>query len=515
MRKVDAANGLSADLHEFLITDEGTALMTIYQIISHDVTEFREFAPEEEDTNYIWDSLFQELDLETGELLFQWRASDHLLINISYHGIGPGGTLDDPYDWFHINSIQKDELGNYLISARYSHSIHYINGRTGEIIWTYGGRLNDFMDLSDGFGINFAFQHDARFLPLDTFPNTYRPGPEKAGQTTKLLTYFDNTAEDQHYEWGMTYSRALLVELKYPTVESSSDGDEGGGMLEKRGQAKAVYTEQEANEAKVVEINGTDPKYTVRVIASFENPRLPRSSSQGSVQILPQAEDDPKVLVGYGLNAIWTEYSADGTVLCDAHFGAQTSWELGDIQSYRILKFAWTGRPETSPSADISDDDVEIYVSWNGATEVVDWIVQCSDTDTDDDRDWEDVVRMEKSGFETIIPLPEDISDSRYLRVIALGEAGRRLDFGVSETIDCGMIRSYFSGAYGIATALKTSVARVSTLRIFLILVSAASGFLVLFEVYRRYLSWRTGRPGGSALRWRKGGAYRLLSEAS
>lgn len=508
VHKVGAANGLSADLHEFLITPEGTALMTMYQVAPHDVAAFREFDPanpEDQDPGYIWDCVFQEVSVETGDLIFEWRASDHVDVTETYHGIGPGGTKNDPFDWFHINSIEKDELGNYLVSARYTHSITYVNGKTGDVIWTLGGRSNNFMDLSDGFGINFAWQHDARLLPTDTFPNMYTPPTARPGYTTKLVTLFDNAAEDQHYEYGLEYSRGLLLEVTYPDgpfVQKESISD-----LNRRQDS----SELDLNVEKVRNINGTNPDYTVRVIKSYENPRKVRSSSQGSMQIIPRDGQDPKVLVGYGLNALFTEFDADGTVLCDVHFGADTSWERGDIQSYRAYKFPWTGRPETKPAVDISDDDVEVYVSWNGATDVVDWILQCSESDTDDEQEWADVVRVAKNGFETVIPTPESgIGESRYLRVIALGEAGRRLDYGVSETVDRGLMASYFP-----LLNSHLPVTSMSPLKMVLILISTVSGMFLLYELYRYYLSSRLGRQGGGPLRWRrKGPAYRLLGDA-
>lgn len=39
------------------------------------------------------------------------------------------------WDYFHINSVDKDAGGNYLISARDACAIHKINGTDGEIIW--------------------------------------------------------------------------------------------------------------------------------------------------------------------------------------------------------------------------------------------------------------------------------------------------------------------------------------------------------------------------------------------
>ena len=515
VHKVGGANGLSADLHEFLITPEGTALMTMYQITPGDVTMLRDFDPmnpEDKNPNYIWDCVFQELSIETGDVIFEWRASEHFNMTETYRGIELGGTTADPFDWFHINSVEKDELGNYLISARYTHSITYIDGKTKETIWQIGGKNNHFMDLSGGNATNFAWQHDARFVPTDIFPNIYTPSATRPGFTTKLVSVFDNAAEDQHYHYGAELSRGLLLEVTYPTPGSRNPMSELSGLIgSEPGLAKRGFGAD--NQKKLETINRTDPNYTVRVVKSYENPLQIISSSQGSMQILPQERgEDSKVLVGYGLNAAWTEFDSNGTALCDVHFGANTSFERGDIQSYRAYKFAWTGRPETRPSVDITDDDAEVYVSWNGATDVVEWVLQCSDTGRVGETNWADVVLVPKHKFETAITIPEDVGDSRYLRVIALAENRRRLDFGTSATIDRGIVASYFPG---LNSKLPETVAHMAPMKVFLVVVCNVSLIFVVYEAYRRYLVWRHGRPSSGPLLWRKPGpAYRFLGEA-
>jgi hypothetical protein len=55
-------------------------------------------------------------------------------------------------------------------------------------------------------------------------------------------------------------------------------------------------------------------------------------------------------------------------MLCDVHFGAESVFGFGRISSYRAFKSEWVGRPVTPPDIKMIDGDV--YVSWNGATEV-------------------------------------------------------------------------------------------------------------------------------------------------
>jgi hypothetical protein len=65
-----------------------------------------------------------------------------------------------PWDYFHINSVDRDSKGNYVISARHCKAVYYIDGSTGEILWKLGGKNSTF---TMGENTHFAFQHDARF----------------------------------------------------------------------------------------------------------------------------------------------------------------------------------------------------------------------------------------------------------------------------------------------------------------------------------------------------------------
>jgi hypothetical protein len=145
-KQIEAANGLDADLHDFRITAENTALITIYEIIEADLSSINASLAKGE----IWDSLFQEIDLETGEALFQWRASDHIDWAEAYFDMNKqvDGSKGRPWDFYHINTVDKDPAGNYLVSGRLTRSIIYINGTSGDIIWRLGGKRNDFKDLS-------------------------------------------------------------------------------------------------------------------------------------------------------------------------------------------------------------------------------------------------------------------------------------------------------------------------------------------------------------------------------
>lgn len=494
--KYEAAEGRFADLHEFLVTDDNTALMSVYQSVPRDVSMFRTFKPKEKDPNYVWDSLIQEIDLRTHRLKWQWRATDHVDLNETYRPIGNvDGTKKNQWDWLHLNSAQKDEFGNYLISARFPHSIYYVDGKTKKTLWQLGGKKNTFMDLSDGNATNFAFQHHARLHSADAFPNLYTP-VKRPGFTTKLLTMFDNAAENVHYHYGLPLSRGLLLELTYPTpgtklARSGPQKSNSFDSLAHGSEDSHISKPAEINNVeKIKAINGSDPNYTVRVIMSYENPDRIRSSSQGSMQIIPQGpREDFKILVGYGLAAAWTEFASNGTVLCDVHFGAKTSFETGQIQSYRVYKQKWTGRPNWKPKALI---DLDLYVTWLGATDVVEWLVQYSPTKTKEEQSWTDVLRLQKTKFEETIVIPKGLRDSRYLRVVALDKKGARMENGVSDPVYRGFLAARYPWVYDLLPRIFISR---GTWEITAILAVVIANLFVIYQINRRCWKWRIRRP--------------------
>lgn len=363
--KIPAAGGLDGDLHEFRITDNGTAMVTVYEVVTTDLTELGKSSE-----GSVWDCLIQEFNIATGELIFQWRAVDHYRIADTFRDIGGEGGVGAAFDFFHINSIDKDLKGNYLISSRYMHTITYISGETGEIIWILGGKKNMFEDLSGGNATSFAYQHDARFLSDHTGVSLFNNAVLEA---------------DPHLA---PYTQGLIIKLD-------------------------------------------EEKMTAELIGEYINPQHIRAISQGSMQVLANGN----VFMGYGNAAAFTEYASNGTVLCDAHFGPGVNFGSGSVQSYRAYKYEWHGWPITNPDAALIRDsrgDWDVYVSWNGATEVDAWILQgSSDAEAAEDA-WEDIEVLTKTEFESHFSISETYP--RYLRVFALDSKDTVL--GMSSPLD-------------------------------------------------------------------------------
>jgi hypothetical protein len=177
---VHAANGYQADLHEFQITPQGNALITIYSPVKN--VDLRSVGGPRNGT--LLDSIIQEINIKTGQLIWEWHAYGHVHLNESYAG-KPNA---NPYDFFHINSVQLLPNGDFLVSARHTFAVYEINPTTGKIVWIVGGKHSSYRMKA---GTNFEWQHDARLY----------------GWT---LTVFDDAAG---YRRNESQSRALSIWL--------------------------------------------------------------------------------------------------------------------------------------------------------------------------------------------------------------------------------------------------------------------------------------------------------------
>ena len=135
---------------------------------------------------------------------------------------------------------------------------------------------------------------------------------------------------------------------------------------------------------------------------------------QGNLQRLPNGH----YLVGWGHLPYFTEFGPRGKKVFDGRFG-----HVG-VDSYRAYRFAWIGRPRYRPS--VALDGGALYVSWNGATEVVRWQLLGGRRRNE----LAPVVTVRKRSFETEIPLPPDVD---YVAVRALDR--KSLSMARSDTL--------------------------------------------------------------------------------
>jgi Arylsulfotransferase (ASST) len=345
VKSVEAGSYQAAsDMHEFMLLPDGkSALLTQYLRSAADLCQWDIC----NGLGYIQEGAFQEVDVETGKVLFEWKSLDHIDTAESYvppdttEISGNGRDIGLPWDYFHINSVDKNAAGDYLISARHTSGIYKISGKDGHVIWRLNGAKSDFQlkDFDTEYG--FSFQHDARFI--------------HESRTTTTISLFDNGSNG--YNFTQDISTGVVVILDHE-------------------------------------------KMTATRLRNYSSPPLEdglqhMSKSQGNTQLLPNGN----VVVGWGNNAYWSEYLEDGTPVWYGSIG------LTNVMNYRAHKFNWTGLPLTRPAlwtyskSGTHEEGLMVYVSWNGATEVRQWSIF---TASSAKGPWHLQATIPKNGFETI-----------------------------------------------------------------------------------------------------------------
>jgi hypothetical protein len=147
--RLPAGGGRQSDLHEFTLTPRGTALVTSYEVREVNLSSVG--GPSR---GKAISGIVQEISIPGARVLFEWNSFDHVAVDEAYNpytGVA--------YDYFHINSVDVDADGHYLVSARNTWAVYKVHSETGRVLWRLGGKRSSF---AMGPGTRFAWQHDAR-----------------------------------------------------------------------------------------------------------------------------------------------------------------------------------------------------------------------------------------------------------------------------------------------------------------------------------------------------------------
>jgi len=211
---VRAGNGLQADLHEFQLTPQGTALITAYEPIMCDLSSVGGSAEDG-----VTDSVFQEIDVKTGLVMYEWTSIDHVALSESYEPAGHS-SAPYPYDFFHLNSISLDSDGSLLISSRNTWTVYKLNAGSGQIVWRLGGKHSSFK-LGPGAGT--AWQHDPRELPggaISIFDNG--ASPKAHSQSRAIVVSLNGSSASLSQR--LTHTPALVAESQ-GSMQALANGD--------------------------------------------------------------------------------------------------------------------------------------------------------------------------------------------------------------------------------------------------------------------------------------------------
>ena len=362
VRRVRAGNGYEGDHHEFLISPQDTALFDIYGRVPMDLSPYGGGAD-----SAALEGVIQEVDIETGEVLFEWHSLDHISIDESYSE--PPDQPEFAHDYFHINSIEVDHDDNLIVSARRTSAVYKIDRKSGEVIWRLGGKKSDF---EMGEGTRTDWQHDAR------------------RQADGTITIFDNGGVTKDVQ-----SRGIVVELDEDAM-------------------------------------------TAKLVREYTHPDQVLAATQGSVQVLPNGN----VFVGWGSEPLMSEFDSEGELIFNANFPVEG-------ESYRAFRFPWTGHPRGAPpavavEAGPGEDEVTLYASWNGATEVAEWEVLAGP----DPESLEPVGSAPRKGFETAVTSK---TGEAFVSVRAKDASGKTL--GTARAVELAEAGTQASGNVRVETS--------------------------------------------------------------
>lgn len=240
---------------------------------------------------------------------------------------------------------------------RHTHSIYLISGQTGAIIWTLGGRRNVFTELAPAIASpdpiapvrTMEWQHHARLVP---------------GSNGRELTFFDNH-----------------------------------GIDTSQGKCRSSGT---CSRGLRVAIDATSSPPTVQILRQYLHQADLRSKNQGSLQLLPGATSAAaNVLIGWGHSPTITEHAPDGTTVMDVQFAPWPDNVTPAPDNYRAYKMDWVATPYWDPALAVRENlqgDLDVFASWNGATEVREWVVRGGDSGAV-------LARARRTGFETRLSL--------------------------------------------------------------------------------------------------------------
>jgi hypothetical protein len=190
---------------------------------------------------------------------------------------------------------------------------------------------------------------------------------------------------------------------------------DNGSLVFENGTPKAV------EESRGIVLDLDERKMKATLVREYTHPDKQYADAAGNMQVLPNGN----VFVGWGRGLAISEFSEDGEMLFDATL-------LRKNESYRAFRFSWSARPSDQPAAvaeRVSEEEVRVYASWNGATEVATWEILAARHQGR----LKSLGQVPRNGFETAMVVR---TSDPYVAVRAKDSSGRAL--GTSKVLRPG-----------------------------------------------------------------------------
>ncbi|KAK4507479.1 hypothetical protein PRZ48_001214 [Zasmidium cellare] len=343
--KVDLGTfGVDFNSHEFYFNDDGSEAIVLVEDRRDSSKEQALGIGYEKDCKCLFDG-FKVLDTKTWKPLFEWTSFDRISLSEStFLDGGVNTSCEDSWGWdyVHLNSVDRDQNGDFYVSARHTDSIYKVSKDDGRIMWRLHGRQGDEGEW-DMKGLRFSRQHNVRFRGFNG--------------THELITILDNANGQDKQHSSHPFSRGLTIAIKADV----------------------------------------EPK-TARIVQAIDHPLGEGSYAprRGNYQVLPNGH----IFMGWSEQATQSEHTEDGKLVMQATLA--TEW----LGTYRSYKYPFVGQPAYPPKAASAaymseyrnTTSTMVHVSWNGATEIASWNLYKT---TETGSPMIKIFSKEKTGFET------------------------------------------------------------------------------------------------------------------
>ena len=170
-----------------------------------------------------------------------------------------------------------------------------------------------------------------------------------------------------------------------------------------------------SNPSSGLELSVSLANFSVSLKRRLTDPEVYIATQQtGGYQRLPAGH----ALVDFAIPSYLREFDEDGNVVYASQLGPVNRSDV-----YRAYKKEWVGRPTTSPKVVAKpylSGETQVWVSWNGATEVATWIIYAGSSPAA----LSEKVKLQKVYFETSVKIPGTYG---YVQVKALDKNGQAL----------------------------------------------------------------------------------------
>ena len=330
----------AANMHEFTLFDNGTKALMLTASNQHLSGPSVRKLGHKGDCMVNADGLI-ELDITTSPptTLFNWSFVDHMSLDET--------TYPTQLD---VDKECRDGWDAHHCNAidRFENGDYLVSCRHTDALYKISRENGSILWRLGGTKSDFKFAKDAKFS------RQHHARIVEQNETHTIISLFDNARAEGMKTATYDYTRGLILSLHDSSAE---------------------------------------------VVAEYPHPDHEWSTSRGSLEILPNGN----VFMGWTFHSRISEHAPDGKLLMKAKLPPKKN-------TYRAYKSAWVGQPVDPPdvwahtveSGSPFRYSTEIYVSWNGATEVAKWNMYRSNSKG---RKEALLKSVQKNGFETFAKL--------------------------------------------------------------------------------------------------------------